>query len=58
MQIFHNYIRPHEALKGKTSAEVAGKVEGESKCLTLIQNASTNLGERVTVKLIDKEKRM
>lgn len=41
MQIFHNYIRPHEALKGKTPAEVAGiKVEGENKWLTLIQNAS------------------
>jgi hypothetical protein len=40
MQIFHNYIRPHEALKGKTPAEVAGiKVEGENKWLTLIQNA-------------------
>ena len=41
MQIFHNYIRPHEALKGKTPAEVAGiKIEGENKWLTLIQNAS------------------
>jgi hypothetical protein len=41
MQIFHNYIRPHEALKGKTPSEVAGiKVEGENKWLTLIQNAS------------------
>ena len=41
MQIFHNYIRPHEALKGKTPSEAAGiKVEGENKWLTLIQNAS------------------
>jgi transposase-like protein len=41
MQIFHNYIRPHEALKGKTPAEAAGiKVEGKNKWLTLIQNAS------------------
>lgn len=40
MEIFHNYIRPHMALKGKTPAEVAGiKVEGENKWLTLIQNA-------------------
>jgi transposase-like protein len=39
-QIYHNYIRPHQALKGKTPAEVAGiKVEGENKWLTLIQNA-------------------
>jgi hypothetical protein len=41
MQIYHNYVRPHMALKGKTPAEVAGiKVEGENKWLTLIQNAS------------------
>ncbi len=38
--IFHNYIRPHEALKGKTPSEVAGiEVEGENKWITLIQNA-------------------
>ncbi len=41
MQIYHNYVRPHEALKGKTPSEAAGiKVEGENKWLTLIQNAS------------------
>jgi transposase-like protein len=40
-QIFHNYIRPHMALQGKTPAEVAGiKVEGDNKWITLIQNAS------------------
>jgi putative transposase len=40
-QLFHNYIRPHEALNGKTPAESCGiKVEGENKWLTLIQNAS------------------
>jgi hypothetical protein len=40
MQIFHNYIRPHEALDGKTPSEVAGiKVDGENKWITLIQNA-------------------
>jgi hypothetical protein len=40
-QIYHNYIRPHEALDGKTPAEACGiKVEGENKWLTLIQNAS------------------
>jgi hypothetical protein len=43
MQIFHNYIRPHQALKGKTPADVAGiRVQGENKWLTLIQNASRN----------------
>jgi transposase-like protein len=40
-QIYHNYIRPHEALDGKTPAEACGiKVEGENKWRTLIQNAS------------------
>jgi hypothetical protein len=39
-QIYHNYIRPHMALKGKTPAEVAGiQVKGENKWLTIIQNA-------------------
>jgi transposase-like protein len=41
MQIFHNYVRPHDALDGRTPSEAAGiKVEGENKWLTLIQNAS------------------
>ncbi len=40
-QIFHNYIREHEALDGKTPAEVCGiEVRGKNKWLTLIQNAS------------------
>jgi len=40
-QIFHNYMRPHEGLDGRTPAEAAGiKVEGENKWLTLIQNAT------------------
>lgn len=40
-QIFHNYIRPHESLNGKTPSEVCGiKIEGKNKWLTLIQNAS------------------
>jgi len=30
-QIFHNYIRPHEALDGKTPAEACGiKIEGKT----------------------------
>jgi transposase-like protein len=42
MQIYHNYVRPHMALDGKTPAEVAGiKVEGENKWMTLIQNAAS-----------------
>jgi len=40
-QIFHNYIRPHEGLDGKTPSEACGiKIEGKNKWLTLIQNAS------------------
>ncbi|MGA2971814.1 MAG: hypothetical protein ABSE39_04205 [Candidatus Bathyarchaeia archaeon] len=40
-QIFHNYVRPHMALDGKTPADLAGiSVQGEDKWLTLIQAAS------------------
>jgi hypothetical protein len=40
-QLFHNYVRPHEALEGRTPSEVAGvQVKGTDKWLTLIQNAS------------------
>jgi transposase-like protein len=39
-QLFHNYIRPHESLGGKTPADAAGViVEGNDKWKTLIQNA-------------------
>jgi transposase-like protein len=42
-QIFHNYIRTHEGLEGKTPAEACGiKIEGENKWLTIIQNAIKN----------------
>jgi putative transposase len=41
-QIYHNYMRPHEALDGRTPADACGiKVEGENKWVTLIQNASS-----------------
>ncbi len=40
-QIFHNFVRPHEALDGDTPADQCGiRVEGANKWLTLIQNAS------------------
>jgi putative transposase len=40
-QIFHNYIRTHEGLNGKTPAEACGiTVRGKNKWKTLIQNAS------------------
>jgi hypothetical protein len=43
-QIYHNYMRPHEGLNGKTPAEKCGiKIEGQNKWLTIIQNASNNM---------------
>lgn len=40
-QLFHNWIRPHEGLEGKTPSEACGiTVEGKNKWLTLIQNAT------------------
>ena len=39
-QLYHNYIRPHMGLKGKTPAEACGiEIKGENKWVTLIQNA-------------------
>jgi hypothetical protein len=41
MEIYHNFIRPHMALNGRTPSEVAGiEVKGDNKWVTLIQNAS------------------
>jgi len=38
-QIFHNYIRPHEGLDGKTPAEACGiQIEGKNKWLTYVVN--------------------
>ncbi len=40
-QIYHNYIRPHMALNGKTPSEQCGiTIQGTNKWKTLIQNAS------------------
>jgi len=40
-QIYHNFVREHEGLDGKTPAEACGiKVEGKNKWKTLIQNSS------------------
>lgn len=42
-QIYHNYMRPHEGLNGKTPAEACGiKIEGKNKWITLIQNAKSS----------------
>lgn len=43
LQIYHNYVRPHMALDGRTPADLAGiTVLGDDKWLTLIQNAVKN----------------
>jgi transposase-like protein len=40
-QLYHNYIRPHMALDGKTPSEACGiQIDGKNKWVTLIQNAS------------------
>jgi hypothetical protein len=40
-QLYHNFIRPHEALNGQTPSEACGiTIEGQNKWKTLIQNAS------------------
>jgi hypothetical protein len=40
-QIYHNYLRPHMALDGRTPSEAAGiEVKGKDKWTTLIQNAT------------------
>lgn len=39
-QIYHNDLRPHEALNGKTPAQACRiEIEGKNKWITLIQNA-------------------
>jgi hypothetical protein len=42
-QLYHNYIRPHEALNGKTTADACGiQIEGQNKWKTIIENATKN----------------
>lgn len=39
-RLYYNFIRPHEALNGKTPSEVAGiTIEGNNKWLTLMRTA-------------------
>lgn len=39
-QIYHNYVREHEALNGQTPAEKCNiNIEGENKWITIIQNS-------------------
>jgi len=42
-QIYHNYIRPHMSLDGKTPAELCGiQIMGDNKWKTIIQKAVKN----------------
>ena len=39
-RLYHNFIKPHEALKGKTPSEEAGiTIEGNNKWLILMRRA-------------------
>jgi len=41
LQVYHNFIIPHESLNSETPADRVGiKIEGPNKWLTIIQNAS------------------
>jgi putative transposase len=41
MQVYHNFIKPHEGLDGKTPDEACGiEVTWENKWITMIQNAA------------------
>ena len=43
MQIYHNYVRPHEALEGKTPSEVGGiKVEGKQMAYANPERSQTS----------------
>ena len=54
IQLFHNFFREHERLKGKTPAEATGiAIEGANKIETFIQNASLNLPRASKEKLED-----
>jgi len=49
-QIYHNYFRPHEALKGKTPAEKCGIIiGGQDKWKTVIENARVSSNDRELV---------
>jgi putative transposase len=44
VQVFHNYIRPHEGLEGKTPAEACRiELKQEDKYNSLIENASIKI---------------
>lgn len=42
-RMYHNFLRPHMGLKGRTPAEACGiKIEGVNKWITIIQNAKNS----------------
>jgi transposase-like protein len=42
-QIYHNYVRPHDGLEGKTPAEACGiEIHGTNRWSTIIENAVKN----------------
>lgn len=46
-QLFHNYMRPHIALDGKTQTELCRiEIGGENKWKTIIENAKLNLQDQ------------
>jgi transposase-like protein len=50
LQIYHNFVRPHEGLNGDTPARRAGiEVEGVDKFMTLIQNAQHQRVNKETI---------
>ncbi|MGC2381792.1 MAG: hypothetical protein WA631_01635 [Nitrososphaeraceae archaeon] len=41
IHLYHNPVRPHQGLNGKTPLDAFGiEIEGENKWLTVMQNAS------------------
>jgi hypothetical protein len=53
-QIYHNFIRSHQGIDGKTPADLASiTVEGQNKWKTIIENAShvtkVNTKKKVTI---------
>jgi hypothetical protein len=43
LRIYHDYIKTHQGLDGRTPAEASGiRIEGKNKWLAMIQNAASN----------------
>jgi hypothetical protein len=47
-QLYHNFIRPHEALDGQTPDSICGiDIQGQNKWQTIIENASKANNKRL-----------